>query len=198
MGETDGTLKKQKRDKYGAFLLYTADWLSSTAIELMTAGEERGYLRLLMHAWQSPDCGLPDDNRTLAVLSKLGAEWEAGSGAVLRRQFVARGARLFNERLLEEREHQRQYRQSRSDASRKGNGARWGSAADALQIRGGCVADPNSNSNSINNTDLVLLCYKVLKPLRFLAAGGYPLDEWVLSERIFRQSRRFIDWSGQR
>jgi uncharacterized protein YdaU (DUF1376 family) len=138
-------LKKRKRDTHQAFLLYTADWLSSTAIELMTAGEERGYLRLLIHAWQSPDCGLPDDDRILAVLSKLGAEWEAGSGAVLRRQFVPRGGRLFNARLLEEREYQDKVRGSRSEAARAANASRWASVNDPSRITDGSLTDPNRN-----------------------------------------------------
>ena len=70
----------EKPNRYGAFLLYVDDWLSSTAIELMTAAEERGYLRLLMHAWKSPDCGLPKDDKTLAQLSKLGGAWRGKSG----------------------------------------------------------------------------------------------------------------------
>jgi uncharacterized protein YdaU (DUF1376 family) len=141
----DGTLKKRKRETHQAFLLYTADWLSSTAIELMTAGEERGFFRLLMHEWQSPDCGLPDDDRTLAVLSKLGAEWEAGSGAVLRRQFVPRGGRLFNERLLEERAYQDKVRSARSEAAKTANAVRWSSNSEPSRITDGSQTDPNRN-----------------------------------------------------
>jgi uncharacterized protein YdaU (DUF1376 family) len=61
-------------ERFAAFLFYVEDWLSSTAIDLMTAAEERGYLRLLLHAWKNPDCGLPNDDRILAHLSKLETE----------------------------------------------------------------------------------------------------------------------------
>jgi hypothetical protein len=53
--------------------MYTDDWLSSAVIAAMTAAEERGYLRLLLYSWNEDDCGLPDDDDTLAQLSKLGA-----------------------------------------------------------------------------------------------------------------------------
>ena len=118
--------KPESRPRHGAFLLYVDDWLSSTAIDLMTAAEERGYLRLLMHAWKAEDCGLPDDDSVLAVLSKLGGAWKGKSGAVLRAQFTPRDGRLFNERLLRERTYQEEQRRKRSKAGEIANEARWG------------------------------------------------------------------------
>ncbi len=148
-------MEAQRPERYGAFLLYVDDWLSSTAIDLMSAAEERGYLRLLMHAWKSPDCGLPANARTLAQLSKLGATWHGKSGAVVRAQFVEREGRLFNERLLREREHQRAVRLSRSNASRKANESRWGALRNPSRISDGSLSDPNSNpSPRKTSTDL--------------------------------------------
>jgi len=149
----------RRKERYGAFLLYVDDWLSSTAIELMTAAEERGYLRLLMHAWKAEDCGLPNDHATLARLSKLGRAWRGKSGAVVRAQFTERDGRLFNDRLSREREHQQSVRQSRGDAGRKGNAIRWGSDCDPSQVakewQNGSQQHPNPNSNpNLNiNTD---------------------------------------------
>jgi hypothetical protein len=40
-------IKTGSPERYRAFLMYANDWLASTAIDLMTAAEERGYLRLL-------------------------------------------------------------------------------------------------------------------------------------------------------
>lgn len=111
--------------QFAAFLFFVEDWLSSTAIKLMTAGEERGYLRLLLHSWKNPDCGLPNDDRALAQLSELGDAWAAGSGAVLRREFIEKDGRLYNPRLLAERENQQQIRQVRSGAGKSGAVARW-------------------------------------------------------------------------
>lgn len=129
-------------ERYGAFLLYVDDWLSSTAIDLMNAAEERGYFRLLMHAWKSDDCGLPDDDAVLARLSKLGRAWSksAKSGAVLRAQFFSRDGRLYNERLMREREHQQKVRASRSQAGKTAAEHRW----HASRIADVCVSDANS------------------------------------------------------
>jgi hypothetical protein len=72
-----------------AILLYIDDWNSSKKIEMMDAAEERGYLRLLMRAAKEPDCGLPDDDAPLAVISRLGAQWKRAAreaGFRVRRQ----------------------------------------------------------------------------------------------------------------
>lgn len=137
--------RAERPNRYGAFLLYVDDWLSSTPIELMTAAEERGYLRLLMHAWKSPDCGLPNDDKTLAQLSKLGGAWRGKSGDVLRARFLERDGRLFNERLLRERQHQQEVRHSRSEASRKANAARWDASRNPSRNTDGSVSDPIPN-----------------------------------------------------
>jgi len=86
----------------------------------MTAAEERGCLRLLMHAWKAEDCGLPDNDEVLAQLSKLGRAWSRNgkSGEVLRAQFVARDGRLYNERLSRERKYQKELRAKRSNAAK--------------------------------------------------------------------------------
>ena len=131
----------EKRDRYGAFLLYVDDWLSSTAIDLMTAAEERGYLRLLLHCWKAEDCGIPDDDDVLARLAKLGRTKNVHSLATLRAQFTARDGRLFNERLLREREYQKEVRAKRSTAAAAGNDARWG----RKRIANGSQNDPNPN-----------------------------------------------------
>jgi uncharacterized protein YdaU (DUF1376 family) len=120
-----------------AFLLYIDDWLSSPRISLMDAHEERGYFRLILHEYLQPDCGLPDDDKVLAVWSKLGPQWwletrdkslrQKGvtSGAKLRACFELRNGRLFNERLYREWLHQQEVRQTRSESGRRGAAKRW-------------------------------------------------------------------------
>lgn len=115
-----------------AFLLYIDDWLSSPRISLMDAHEERGYFRLILHEYLQPDCGLPDDDKVLAVWSKLGPQWwletrdktlrQKGvtSGSKLRACFELRDGRLFNERLYREWLHQQEVRQKRSEVGRLG------------------------------------------------------------------------------
>ncbi len=86
-----------------AFQFYPGDWLASADIACMTISEEGAYHRLLCHAWKQDDCGLPDDDGELAVLSKMGAVAWKKSANRIRRKFTAKDGRLFNERLLAER-----------------------------------------------------------------------------------------------
>jgi uncharacterized protein YdaU (DUF1376 family) len=143
----DGEWMDMKKDKRRAFLIYTDDWLSSRAITAMTAAEERGYFRLLLYSWNEDDCGLPDNDETLAQLSKLGRAWYGKSGPVVRAQFVTRDGRIFNERLLEERAYQNEVREKRSEAARAANAIRWASDSDPSRIANGSQTDPNRNRN---------------------------------------------------
>lgn len=106
-----------------AFLFDVDAWLSSTDVSMMSAVEERGYLRLLLHAWKQPDCGLPDDDEVLASLSLIGAGWPKAAGKI-RRCFEVRDGRIYNRRLLEEWDYQRAYHEKQKNAAL----ARWGNA----------------------------------------------------------------------
>ncbi len=134
-----------------AILLYIDNWCSSRKIEMMDAAEERGYLRLLMRAAKEPDCGLPDDDAQLAVISKLAAQWKRPtrepefrvrneacatktSGEKLRECFFSRGGRIYNERLL--REHAKyllKLEQKRSAAKKRWRKQDAAEHADAMR-----------------------------------------------------------------
>lgn len=93
------------------FPVMVGDWLSSTAVAMMTPAEEGAYFHLLCHAWSDSGCCLPDNEEALAALSRLGPQWHQGSGAKIRRNFVADAERpgfIFNER-------QRATRQAQAD-----------------------------------------------------------------------------------
>jgi hypothetical protein len=62
-----------------AFLMYIDDWLSSKHIRRMDGNEERGYLRLILHAASEPDGGLPTEEVELADISLLGGQWREPS-----------------------------------------------------------------------------------------------------------------------
>ncbi len=156
-----------------AVLIYIDDWLSSTKIASMDAAEERGYLRLLLHEAKQEDCGLPDEDNTLASLSGLDKQWfkltrdplkrvgEKTSGVKLRECFFLRDGRLYNSRLLKEWERFTLSRKERSETGKKGADSRWhgkanGSAmaqplADASDSQ--CLDDGNLNltPNLISN-----------------------------------------------
>ena len=97
------------RHKSPAFQFYADSWLSSKDILLMTPAEEGGYIRLLAIEWLEPDCGLPDNDEELAVLSRLGKDWDGRSREKIRAKFRAEGGRLYNDRLLEERRKQAEW-----------------------------------------------------------------------------------------
>lgn len=78
------------------------DWLSSTHILLMDPAGEGGYFRILCHSWNDPDCSLPSDDETLAVLSRLVSAWPSHAPKI-RACFVAhpdRPGRIINRKLL--------------------------------------------------------------------------------------------------
>ena len=88
-----------------SFPLHANDWLSSKKIILMSPAEEGAYIRLLCHAWADPDCALPDDDKKLATLSRLGSDWKAAS-TTLRACFIPHPTKvglLINQRLSQER-----------------------------------------------------------------------------------------------
>lgn len=101
-----------------AFQLYVDDWLGSNHIEMMTPAQEGAYIRLLCRAWNSPDCGLPDDDEILAKYSRLGSRWRGKSAELVRKCFFTRNGRLFNRKLLEQRHTADKYRQQKRLAGR--------------------------------------------------------------------------------
>jgi uncharacterized protein YdaU (DUF1376 family) len=110
-----------------AFQFYANDWLSSTSIALMTPAQEGAYIRLLAHAWNDPDCSIPDDDEQLAVLSRLGEEWLKGSSRLVRQCFTKHPndpSRLVNARLLEERQKQTAWKRKCAAGGRKSGQAR--------------------------------------------------------------------------
>lgn len=71
------------------FPMYAADWLSGEATTLMSCEQEGAFLRLLLHAWLSKDvcpCSIPNDDKKLAAMSKLGRRWQS-VGEFVRAQF---------------------------------------------------------------------------------------------------------------
>jgi uncharacterized protein YdaU (DUF1376 family) len=96
----------------------------------MSAEEERGLMRLLMHLWKSLQkygTGIPDDDVTLARWALVSLrKWRRGLGARLRRLFFAKDGYLYNERLMAEWENFKAKSAGRSDKARGAAEARWG------------------------------------------------------------------------
>jgi uncharacterized protein YdaU (DUF1376 family) len=135
--------------KAPAFQFYVNDWLSSTHIMLMTPAQEGAYIHLLAIAWNSDDCGLPSNDNELAVLSRLGEAWFNGNGTVVKRCFKQKGTRLYNERLLQERKKQDEWREKSRQGGIKSGKLRSSDRLDKEGcLKGGLrVVEPKGNSS---------------------------------------------------
>ena len=110
-----------------AFQFYPKDWLSSKSVALMTLEQEGAYIHLLAHCWESDDCSLPDDDKQLAILSRMSERWFSDSAAI-KLCFVkhpTRKGRLVNIRLHRYWKELRGKQRERAASGRKGANARW-------------------------------------------------------------------------
>jgi uncharacterized protein YdaU (DUF1376 family) len=140
------------REKSPAFQFYPADWLSSRDVLLMTPAEEGAYIHMLALAWLEIDCGLPDDDRQLAQLSRLGTKAWKRSSTILRSKFRSEGGRLFNDRLLQEREKQEVWRRKSSEGGKLSAATkRKGWFKGGSRVVEKCL-QPNLNSSSSSSS----------------------------------------------
>jgi hypothetical protein len=110
-----------------AFQFYASDWLGSSQIALMSAEQERGYLRLLLHQWSSPGCCLPDDDEVLARLSLMGEGWFKNGSHLVRRCFVPnpdQPGTIRNEKLFQVFCKQIAWREKSAEGGRKSGESR--------------------------------------------------------------------------
>lgn len=114
--------------------------------------EEHGaYLQLLMIAWRTPDCALPDDDKRLAMmLSVTPKKWSRLKPQVMAFWDRSDGG-WQQKRLLKER----RFVAKKSDDNRDAANARWGAKplenneqADANAMPNGCENDAPSPSPS--------------------------------------------------
>ena len=146
------------RGKFPSFPFYPDAWLSSTDIDLMTPAEEGAFIRLLARAWLEPDCGLPDDDKILAKLSRLNRSWNRVSGRKLRNKFRSENGRLYNDRLLEEFRKRLEWQEKSSQGGKKSaqakrKGGTKGGTKGGSRVVDDCL-QPNANmsfSSSISN-----------------------------------------------
>ena len=133
------------RGKAPSFPFYPDVWLSATDISLMTPAEEGAFIRLLCIAWLEPDCGLPDDDKILAKLSRLNRSWNRVSGRKLLSKFRSENGRLYNDRLLEEWRKRLEWKEKSSQGGRKSAQAkRKGGTKGGSRVVDDCL-QPNSN-----------------------------------------------------
>jgi uncharacterized protein YdaU (DUF1376 family) len=149
-----------------AFQFYVNDWLGSANIMLMTPAEEGAYIRLLAIAWGSDDCGLPDDDKELSVLSRLGEGWFNGTSTKLRKCFIQKGTRLYNKRLLEERKKQEIWKEKSRQGGIKSGRIRNNSKLEPERWLNDPLSEPvepkgnSSSSSSFSSSSSLLNLFK--------------------------------------
>jgi len=127
------------------------DWLASSKRKSMEDYEQNGYFLLLNHAWNDPDCCLPDDDIVLARLSELGKKW-IKSGPRLRACFEPHHSRagfIFNRRQFAEREQQQRRLEASKRSALAGAQGRWNN-------RNAAAMRPHSGGNADHDADGVL------------------------------------------
>lgn len=73
-----------------------------TDTQHLDARETGAYGCLLWHAWVAPDCGLPDDDKRLALLARCtAAEWRKIRSTVMGYFYLSRDGRWHQKRLDE-------------------------------------------------------------------------------------------------
>lgn len=93
----------------------------------LTTEEHGAYLLLLMAAWGTDDCTLPNDERRLAALAQMPVpKWRKIAPTVLEFWTIDKG-RISQKRLLKEWQYVRQTKAKRADAAR----AKWNKSSDA-------------------------------------------------------------------
>lgn len=148
--------------EFPALPLWTDAYLADT---MDLSAEEHGvYLLLLMAAWRSPDCALPDDDARLARMARLGTKRWQKMRLVMERFFLVDARGWTQKRLLEERDRVSKSRAQKKQAAdakwRKNNdtgdaaaSAEAGSESDAEAMQNGCNPYPYPYNSVSNETD---------------------------------------------
>lgn len=105
--------------KSPAFQFYPKDFLSSTKVQRMSLTEVGAYTMLLAYCWL--DGSITADVRELARILKVPPkQFERMWAGPLSECFTAKGGRLVNERLEDERRAQAKFRAKMSENGKKG------------------------------------------------------------------------------
>ena len=118
--------------EFPAFPLWTDAYLGDT--RHLSLEEHGAYLQLMMIAWRSDDCSLPDDDKRIAqMLGITGAKW-AGLKPIVMAFWTIEGGRWSQKRLAKERKFVSEKREKNAQAAR----ARWNGQATENKQDGSC------------------------------------------------------------
>lgn len=102
--------------EYPALMLWTDAYLADTTD--LSAEEHGVYLLLLMAAWRSPTCALPDDDLRLARMARVGLKKWRKVRPIMERFWSICGGLWTQKRLLKERARSELMRSRQSDAGK--------------------------------------------------------------------------------
>lgn len=129
--------------------LFTDAYLADT--RHLTVDEHGAYLLLLMCAWRSPGCALPNDEKKLArMVGVTGRKWKT-IWTGIRDLFVIEGEQIFQAKLLESYENLQTKRKAN-----KQNGAKGGRSKSLKTKR----RDLANATNSLERNDSENLAYQ--------------------------------------
>lgn len=123
--------------------LWTDAYLADTTD--LSAEEHGCYLLLLMAAWRTPTCSLPDDDQRLARMAKVGPKKWKKMRPVMERFFTVSDGQWTQNRLLKERDRVETSRNQKRQAAQakhaktQNNGS---AGADAESVRKPCNPYP--------------------------------------------------------
>lgn len=153
--------------EFPALPLFTDAYLGDTTH--LTTIEHGAYLLLLMVAWRSRDCALPDDDRLLARYAKCtGSQWRR-LRPIIEPFFVSESGQWKQRRLTDEFNHVRQVRESQ-----RANGQ-----ASALKRKGrhSTTVEPSVNEASTPSPTPTPIVSEAAKATSLRDA--FPRPEWA-------------------
>lgn len=127
--------------EFPALPLWTDAYLGDTTH--LTTIEHGAYLLLLMTAWRTSECALPDDDRLLARYARLEPRQWKKMRPIMADFFVIEDGKWRQRRLSDEREAVRTYRENQSVKGR------LSAQAKALKNKGRHRTTAKSGSNSV-------------------------------------------------
>jgi uncharacterized protein YdaU (DUF1376 family) len=145
-----------------AFQFYPSDWLSSQRVQMMTLEEEGAYIRLIASCWQHGSIPA-DPERCARLLGKGGSTTLATVVQAMFQPDPNDRTKLVHDRLLQEREKQKTWREKSAAGGKKSAEKRAEKAKNApvspSVVKGGSRVveppyQPNGNSSSSSSSSI--------------------------------------------
>ena len=181
--------------EFPALPLFTDAFISDTIH--LNATQTGAYLMLLMCAWRTKDCSLPDDDTLLARFARMDKRtWKANKEAIMSFWFRNDAGQWQQGRLLDERK----YVEDKSSKNAANSKSRWlkiKETHDANALPNGCENDAPTPTPTPTPTPLKEKNVKKEKAIRSLSEfENHPLDghyeKWFQEKcpRINRHEKR--------